>query len=286
MTFGMPFSVVWHCRAQPVPAHCQSASLCSRKGGVMHARPATRAAAAALAGSIAALVLAGCSVSIGALQHRTKSYSVTGGVQNLVVNAQAGGVHVLGTDSGSVGVTEHITFEHTAPVTTHRASAGTLVLDSNCPALETCGVSYDITVPRAMTVRVNDDAGAIRLDSLSGQVTAHTDAGNVDLASVSGPIDVSSHAGSILGQDVSSAHATMLLSAGEVDVTFSAAPATITAAATVGSVTLRVPGSASYAVAASASVGSVQVSVTRDPASPHVITASTKTGSITIQPTP
>jgi hypothetical protein len=59
-----------------------------------------------------------------------------------------GGVHVIGGNSGKVSVTEHISFRHTVPVTTHRTAAGILTLDSNCPALETCSVGYDIGVPR------------------------------------------------------------------------------------------------------------------------------------------
>lgn len=250
----------------------------------MSAYSAVRLAAPVLAGAIAASALTGCSVSVGLLQHRSNSYSVAGPVRTLVVNAEVGGVRVTGGGSGQVSVTEHITFEHTAPTTALRAASGTVILDSNCPALETCGVSYDITVPRATTVRVHDDVGTIRLDSLSGPITAHTNAGDIDLSSVSGAIEVSANAGSILGQDLSSARATLRLSAGDIDVTFSAAPATITATATAGSVTLHVPGNVSYAVNATALVGSIQVSVTRDPASQHLITASTRTGSITIQP--
>lgn len=245
-----------------------------------------KAVSALLTAGIAVVVLGGCAVSVGALQRHTNSYSVSGRVQMLVVNAQAGGVDVTGGDTGTVAVTEHITFEHTAPATTHRLHGGTLVLASNCPALETCGVSYTIVVPTATSVMVTDDAGTIRLDSLSGPITAHTNAGDIDLDSVSGPIDVSGHAGSVLGQDISSPQAALRVSAGSVDATFSTAPATITATATVGSVTLRVPGTESYAVHASATVGSISVTVARNPGSPHVITASTTTGSITIRPAP
>jgi hypothetical protein len=252
----------------------------------MPARLAVRAAASVLAGGLAASALAGCYVSVGALQHRTRSYSVAGQVRTVVVNDQVGGIQVTGGSSGTDSVTEHISFKHTAPVSTHRATAGTLVLDSNCPALETCSIGYDITVPRAITIRVDDSVGTIRLDSLSGQVTAHTNAGDIDLGSVSGPVEASGHVGSILGQDVSSADATLRLSAGQIDVTFAAVPASITATVTVGSVTLSVPGGVPYAVNATASVGSIQVRVTRSPASPHVITASTRTGSVTIQPAP
>jgi len=256
--------------------------------GVVPGRTARKLAAVVLTGGLAVFALAGCyiNVSAGPLQHRTRSYSVTGPVQTLVVDAHVGGVHVTGGNSATVSVTEHLTFRHTVPVTTHRTAAGTLTLDSNCPAAETCAVAYDITVPRPVTVRVSDSVGAIRLSSLSGPVTAHTDAGDIDLASVSGPINITGQAGSILGQNVSSTQAGLHVTAGTIDVTFSAAPATLTATATAGSVTLRVPGSVPYAVDASTSVGSVQVGVLNSAGSPHAITAWTTTGSVTIEPAP
>jgi hypothetical protein len=134
----------------------------------MPARTAVNIAAAVLTGSVAVSALAGCYVDVGALQHRTSRYSVSGLVQTLVVNDHVGSVHVIGGESGRVSVTEHLTFRHTAPVATHRASAGALTLDSRCPALETCSVGYDVTVPRAVTIRVSDNVGTIRLEFLSG----------------------------------------------------------------------------------------------------------------------
>ena len=252
----------------------------------MPARRAVRLAAVVLTGGVAASALGGCSIDAGALQQRTHSYSVSGGLQALVVHAHVGGVHITGADSGQVTVTELLTFRHTAPRTTHQVTAGTLTMDNHCPALETCSVGYDITAPRTMTIRVDDSVGTIRLKSLSGQVTAHTNAGNIDLGQVSGPVEVTTHAGSILGQDVSSANITLRLSAGRIEVTFSAPPETVTATATAGSVSLRLPGNVAYAVDARATVGATHVSVTRNPASPRHITATATTGSITIEPAP
>jgi len=251
----------------------------------MPASAVIKAAIAVLAGSVAVSMLAGCSVDVGALQHRTISYSLSGQSRALAVNAHVGSVHITGGDSGQVSVTEHIAFRGTAPGTTHRVTAGTWTLDSTCPGLETCSVSYDISVPKAMTVRVMSNVGEIRLRSLSGRVTAHTNAGDISLASVSGPVEATGHAGSILGTDVSSAHAILRCSAGRIDVTFSAAPATVTAATSVGSVALRVPGNVAYHVNTSVGVGNADVGVGRSPASSHVITASTRTGSITVEPT-
>ena len=245
-----------------------------------------RFAALALAGGVAMPVLGGCYVDVGALQHRTRSYSVSGPVQALAVNDHVGGVHVTGGASGKVLVTEHLNFRHTAPVTTHGSAGRTLTLNGNCPARETCSVSYDITVPRAAAVRITDHVGTIRLDSLAGTVVAHTDVGNIDLGSVSGPVEVTGHAGSILGRNVSSPRSTLRLSAGRIDVTFSVPPASVSATAFAGTVSLRVPGTVTYAVHASRSVGSLRVSVTRSAGSPHVITARVTTGSVIIEPAP
>ena len=252
----------------------------------MPARTAIKAAIAMLAGWVALSALAACSIDVGALQHRTNSYSLSGQLHTLVVNAHVGSVHITGSGSGQVLVTERISFRGTAPGTTHRAAAGTATLDSNCPALETCTVGYDITVPTAMTIRVSSNVGEIQLQSLSGQVTAHTNAGIITLGSVSGPVEATGDAGSILGQDVSSPRATLHSSAGTIDVTFSAAPATVTATSDIGSVTLRVPGNLSYNVTTHVGVGSTHVGVPRSTASPHAITASTRTGSVTIEPAP
>jgi hypothetical protein len=67
-------------------------------------------------------------------------------------------------------------------------------------------------------------------------------------------------------------------------VAFSAAPATVTATSDIGSVTLRVPGNVPYNVTTDVGVGSTKVGVSRSPTSQHAITASTRTGSVTIEP--
>ena len=73
---------------------------------------------------------------------------------------------------------------------------------------------------------------------------------------------------------------------GPIDVTFSVPPASVSATAFAGTVSLRVPGNVTYDVHASRSVGTLRVSVTRDTASPHVIRASVTTGSVIIEPAP
>jgi hypothetical protein len=243
----------------------------------------TRGAAAALAGC-AALLLSGCYVDVGALQHRTVSYSLPATATALAVHGHVGNVNVAAGGAGEVSVTARLSFRGKAPALTRRESGGTLTLDSSCPATETCGVDYRIRVPAAMAVNVSVSAGGIHLAGLTGQVTADASTGAIRLGPLSGPVAITDHAGTITGGPLSSPQATFSSNAGTIDVTFSAAPSVLTAAVTVGSVRVRLPGSLAYAVDAHSSVGSTSVTVPLAPASPHVITARVKTGSITIEP--
>src|SRR5215467_3042861 len=143
-----------------------------------------RAAGPALAAGALVVGLASCALSIGDLQHRTNNYTIGSRVTTMVVTNQAGDVQITGGSSDAISVTEHISFDGTAPPTTHRAAAAILSLDSNCPAAETCTVDYTITAPRTITVQVSDGAGNVTLGSLGGPVTVHVKAGRVSLTSL------------------------------------------------------------------------------------------------------
>lgn len=254
------------------------------KERAMFPRTGRTAALAVLFGCTAALALSGCYVDVGQLEHRTSTYSISPPVQTLVVNDQVGDVNVTG-GAGRISVTERISYRHKLPDTTRDVRAGSLTLNSNCPVNETCSVEYHVRVPTGTTVRINDSVGNIRLAALSGQVNVRTKAGGIDLRSLSGTVQVTDHAGSINGSGVSSASATLSTSVGGIDVTFSAAPAAVAATVSVGSITLRLPRGVSYAVHADTTVGSTHVTVPQASSSAHIITAHTRTGSVTVQPT-
>lgn len=243
-----------------------------------------RIAGAALVAGTLTVFLAGCALSIGGLQHRTSSYTIGSRITTLVVTDQAGDVHVTGGSVAAVSVTVHISFRGTAPTTTHSTASGTLSLNSHCPATETCTVGYTITVPRTTTVRVTDGAGTVALGALGGPVTVRVHAGKINLTSLAGSVDATSNAGSIRGQRLSSSNASFHVSAGDIDVAFSAPTAAVTATTDVGAITVRVPDTVQYHVIASAAVGAVHVSISRSTTAARTITASTKTGSITIEP--
>ena len=250
----------------------------------MFARTGRTAALVALTGCAAALALSGCHVDTGQLKHRTVTYAVSSPVHTLVINDWVGDVHVTG-GAGRVSVTETISYRHQLPATTHAVRAGALTLTGTCPVHQPCDIAYHVRVPPATTVRINERVGNIRLAALTGQVTAHTNAGGIALGSLSGPVRVSDRAGSISGSGISSATATLGTYVGSIDVSFSAAPATVTATTSVGSISLRLPRGVTYTVHASATVGSTHVSVPQAGNPAHSITAHTQTGSVTIRST-
>jgi hypothetical protein len=251
------------------------------------AHSARRIFGSVLAVAVAVSALAGSHGSPTTTRHRaTSSYSVRGKVSTLVVTAHLGDVRVTGGTAAAVSVTQHAVFQSRAPVIRHRLAAGTLSLTSHCPAGEFCSVSYDIAVPRATAVRITDDVGTVRLSTLIGQVTVTVDAGQVDLSSLSGPIDALTRAGSIIGQHISSARTELRVSTGEIDVSFAAPPAAISATTDLGAVILHVPNTVAYDVVTDAGVGHIGVSVTQNTAAPRTITTRTDVGSITIEPAP
>jgi hypothetical protein len=232
--------------------------------------------AAALVGAVCAFTLlaAGCSSftsslkQLGAGVHSApaKTYTVTAKVTTLTVDT-AGSVTVTGTaGSGLVTVTETSSYSKTPPVTAHTVSGSALTLGYTCKTQLLCSVSYDIKVPRGTAVHAEGREGSVTLTSLSGPVTVQTVAGLITASGLTSP------------------SAVLKSGAGGIDATFTAPPASVQASTDAGTITIAVPGSATYQVSAHAVVGVTTVKVRHAAASPHMITAHSDLGSITISP--
>jgi len=230
---------------------------------------------AALGGVVCVLAplaaVAGCSslrsavrqVGAGAHNAPAKTYTVTGNVTTLTVDT-AGSITVTGTSGGPVTVTENASYSTTAPVTSHKVSGSALTLAYTCKPQLLCSVSYDIRVPRGTAVHAEAREDSITFTSLSGPVTAKTVTGLIS------------------GSGLTSPTATLTSGAGGIDVTFAAPPASVKASTDAGSININVPGSAIYQVSAHAVVGTTTVNVHHAASSPHVITAHSDLGGITI----
>jgi DUF4097 and DUF4098 domain-containing protein YvlB len=213
--------------------------------------------------------LAGCSVDTDDLTQGTESkqldYRVTEPVKIVKVTAIAGRIEVVGADVTDVAVTEQLRFDDEQPATRHRVEGDTLVLDYTCPDDSgTCWVNYRVELPRGTEVNLHSDAGEIRMSGLTGRVQARTEAGVV------------------VANRLRSQNVQVDSTAGSVTLGFATAPADVRAHTTAGSVTVKVPGDARYAVDASTAAGSTRVSVPEDTASSHRLRVSSSAGSVSV----
>lgn len=228
--------------------------------------PALAAAALGCAGAVA---LSACgSSSTGAQPAQShpagKPSGAAGGaaaagqVRSLQVSTGSGSITVKGT-SGAVVVDERA--GNSMVPAPHKLSGGALTVGSSSGSN-----SYYIEVPKPATVNATAAHGAVQLSSLAGQVQATAASGTVS------------------GQDLSAGNATFSSHAGGIDASFIAPPKNVAATAQTGSMIIRVPRSASYAVNAHSGRGASQVMVPRSTSAPHVITATAGSGPVMVMP--
>ena len=214
--------------------------------------------------------LAGCGslrqIGAGAHAGPATTFTVTAPVTTLVVKGGTGSITVTGSGRKTILVSQRASYSKTPPATAHVVSGTTLTLGYTCPAQLVCGMAYDIQVPRGVAVRASTSAGSITLTLLAGPVTAQTTAGLISATRLS------------------SRTAELKSNAGGINAAFTAAPGSVHASTNVGPITISVPGSASYQIQTHTYVGTSTVTVPKNAASPHAITASSDLGSITISP--
>jgi hypothetical protein len=198
---------------------------------------------------------------------RSASYTVSSPVSTLAVSGGLGDVTVTGSQRSTVSVTETMQYSAAPPTMTRRLAAGRLTLGYTCPSESMCVASYDIRVPRGITVKANAGNGQITLSSLAGPVTA------------------TSGLGTIMATGLTSDTADFSAGNGDIDAVFTTPPAKIHATAGLGTITLHVPGTASYHVSLQTSfMGSATVAVPQSSSSPHSISATAPMGTVIIEP--
>ena len=233
-------------------------------------RGSRSAAVAGIAACAVLPLLAGCGTlkQIGAGAHNAPAttFTVSAHVTTVVIKGGAGSIDVTGSARRTVMVTQQASYSKTPPATTRNVSGSTLTLGYGCPSQLVCSVSYVLQVPRGVAIRAGTQAGSVTLTTLAGPVTAQTDAGLITADGLTSPTaDLKSNAGGIVA-------------------TFTAAPGSVHASTNIGAITVNVPNSVSYKINTHTYVGSSTVTVPKDAGSPHVISASSDLGSITIGP--
>jgi hypothetical protein len=194
------------------------------------------------------------------------SYQIDQSLTALVIGARAASVAIVVGD-GPVTVTEEHRYSSGKPNTAHQVEGQTLRLtESGCGDDDArCDVGYTIRMPKAMSVDITAEAGAVKLDGLAGDLRVTTEAGAVE------------------GRGLTSDRVIIETEAGAATLEFVEAPTLSRTTTSLGAVKLRLPGTTAYAVDVRTEVGASTVEVDRDPASAHQITVHTEAGGVKIE---
>ncbi|MEV0897746.1 hypothetical protein [Actinoplanes sp. NPDC049802] len=195
--------------------------------------------------AMGALAAAGCGPQAsGAGQRAENTYDISAKVGTVSLDAQGGNVTLTASDSGTVKVTEDLTYSDTEPETSHSVDGGTLnLVDRGCGG-DGCHVDYRIELPAGTVVKVRTAGGDVTGRGLGANTTVSTAGGDVDLE-------------------------------------YSVAADLVDATSEGGNVKIKVPAGA-YEVDATTDGGNREVSVQEVPGSAHEIKAKSGGGDVAV----
>jgi hypothetical protein len=200
-------------------------------------------------------------------QDTTTTFTVPAGRLDLRVDS--GSLRVVAGSGPEVRLTRHLSFGLLRPIASERVRDGALVVRAHCPGplSSWCSTRYELVVPPTFSVRGAANSGSITVIGLSG------------------PLDLSADSGSVHADAIASSVVRISADSGSIRLTMVAVPQQVDASADSGSVHVVVPqGPTAYRVVTHVGSGSESVKVKTDPESPHSITVSADSGSVSVTP--
>ncbi|WP_112470568.1 DUF4097 family beta strand repeat-containing protein [Streptomyces triticisoli] len=236
---------------------------------------------------LAAVTACGGSVEEEDKNPEHRSFALHG--RTLTVDSDDSALEVVAVDAhkaGSVRVTRwfkgSVLVGQDPRVTWEMKDDDRLVLRMKCSGfIADCSAKYRIEVPRGIAVRVEADDGSVRAHGFKDALSIRTDDGSVHVTDVTGPLELRTDDGSVRAE-VSSRQVRAGSEDGSVRLELEAVPDRVEANSEDGSVSITLP-HAAYRVTTKTGDGSVDVSVPRGDSSPHVVSATTDDGRITVR---
>jgi hypothetical protein len=222
---------------------------------------------------VAVVLTVVCGVAVGASEafkhDRTQTATVARHIERVVVHADAGDVHLMGTDAPRVTVREQMQWLLRRPRVRMALRRGTLTVSGSCPdsgPVNRCRADLLLAIPFDADVVVRSNAGDVSADRLAGHLELSTDTGDVT------------------GNDLNPAVARATTNAGNVDLGFTTEPVSVSASSDAGDVLVTVPAGGEYRVDATTNAGDVTVEgVVRNDRSRRSISAGANAGDVTVR---
>jgi len=205
-----------------------------------------------------------------ALKHiETTTMTLPQHVDRIEIDADEGDIRLEAARAPDVVIIEEATWIWDRPRLHQEVRNGVLRLKAECPParlLDRCSSDLTVRVPFDVDVKVEGDAGDIRVDGLAGH------------------IDLSTGAGDVHGVDLHPVTAKVNTDAGDVDLAFGTQPVDVDAFSDAGDVEVEVPGGGEFRVDALTEAGDIAVeNVLRNDRALRHIKAETDAGDVTVR---
>jgi hypothetical protein len=156
-----------------------------------------------------------------------------------------------------VQVTETIAYHGRLPSVVQSVSAGVLSLSDPACASFSCSVSFGVKVPPGVTLtaaggplyisgtsatNLDSDGAPVTATNIHGPLTVSTHGGPLQINGLTGPLRADTGGGPLIATRLSAATAAVTTDTGPAQITFSAAPESVTVSTSGGPAELAVPG--------------------------------------------
>lgn len=228
-----------------------------RHGGAASGRRLWRALWLGVAGFSAVAVIAAVGVPISGLlakQTHTETWTANHAIDAVEVSVDSADVTVRPSAGATAeSLRGSLTWSLTRPQVTEAWEGDTLVVTERCAARrlfegDSCSATLDLAVPSAVPVHVNADSGAVTVDRMTGGLRVEAVSGDIELRGTTGDVWARVESGSIDADRLSSPHVDAQTISGDLTLGFAAAPDTVSASVTSGSVSVTVPPGTTYRV--------------------------------------
>jgi Putative adhesin len=248
----------------------------------MNLRP-RRISTLVLAAAAASLSLAACAGSPSV--HDQRAFSIGG--TRLVIDDPSSDLRVVPGNGPGIQVQRWLSGTAAKPGHSSWTLQGdTLRLGIDCSGLVfSCGSRFEVAVPPATRITVNSGSNTVTISSMPAAVTVNGNEGDVHVTGMSGPLQVSTGSGNITATALRSSAVRATTNQGSADISFAAAPRSVTVTCSAGNVTVRVPTAGRrYRVLVSSGTGNASSKVPDDPRAASVVRVSSEDGDATVFP--
>jgi len=147
----------------------------------------------------------------------------------------------------------------------------------------TCSMDGTMTVPRSANVNLSSGDGDLTVNGgIDGNVSLSSGAGDLTADGLAGIVSLKTGVGDIAASSLTASDVTVSSGAGDVTLRFTRVPSSVRVTSSVGDITIVVP-AGSYHIEGGSSVGDFSYPQgMNDTASPHVISADSSVGDVTI----